>query len=401
MSSARSTYRRPRTALVVLAVLIGLAVPIVAAPAGAAGPIAFTILHTNDFHGNLELSGSNPGAARVAQKIADVRTAVGAANVLTFDGGDIMQGSLLSNLQQGLPVIDYYNTIGYNATTLGNHEFDWGQTVLGARMAQANFPLLAANVTLKDGLGNCTWTPYGDGAWQVFTVGTAPNTVKVGVIGVSSVETPYITIAAATEGLCFRDPYESILQHYAALDAASDVMVVLSHNGWTDGGYGYGFTVYGDQTLAGKLNTAGKPVNLIIGGHSHTDVSAAVMVGNTAVVQAHYAGRKVGRADMTYDPGTGAVNRTYATGITGHPRRSPTVVSRAFKIGTLRGFGNPVMSGAPEAASRRSEGNGRFQNVAGSAIEPSSSKYTVLPGASSPHAASTRVRARSERIAPV
>ena len=307
MSSARSTYRRPRTALVVLAVLIGLAVPIVAAPAGAAGPIAFTILHTNDFHGNLELSGSNPGAARVAQKIADVRTAVGAANVLTFDGGDIMQGSLLSNLQQGLPVIDYYNTIGYNAATFGNHEFDWGQTVLGARMAQANFPFLAANVTLKDGLGNCTWTPYGDAAWQVFTVGTAPNTVKVGVIGVSSIETPYITIAAATEGLCFRDPYESILQHYSALDAASDVMVVLSHNGWTDGGYGYGFTVYGDQTLAGKLNTAGKPVNLIIGGHSHTDVSAAVMVGNTAVVQAHYAGRKVGRADMTYDPGTGAV----------------------------------------------------------------------------------------------
>ncbi len=92
MSSARSTYRRPRTALVVLAVLIGLAMPIVAAPAGAAGPIAFTILHTNDFHGNLELSGSNPGAARVAQKIADVRTAVGAANVLTFDAGDIMHG---------------------------------------------------------------------------------------------------------------------------------------------------------------------------------------------------------------------------------------------------------------------------------------------------------------------
>jgi 5'-nucleotidase len=93
-------------------------------------------LHTNDFHGNLELSGSNPGAARVAQKIVDVRTAVGESNVLLFDAGDIMQGSLLSNLQKGLPTIDYYRTIGYNAAIFGNHEFDWGQTVLGDRIAR-------------------------------------------------------------------------------------------------------------------------------------------------------------------------------------------------------------------------------------------------------------------------
>ena len=52
----------------------------------------------------------------------------------------MMQGSLLSNLQQGLPTIDYYRTIGYDAATFGNHEFDWGQTVLGDRIAQAEAP---------------------------------------------------------------------------------------------------------------------------------------------------------------------------------------------------------------------------------------------------------------------
>ena len=327
MIVARRAYRRSSTAvrsLVVLAVLIGLAVPIATAPAGAAGPISFTILHTNDFHGNLELSGSNPGAARVAQKVADVRTAVGAANVLLFDGGDIMQGSLLSNLQRGLPTIDYYTAIGYNAAVFGNHEFDWGQTVLGSRIAQAEgaatpMQFTAANITTRDGGGNCTWTPFNPAVapYEVFTVGTAPNTVRVGVIGVGSIETPYITIAEATAGLCFRDPAESILHYYDALDAASDVIVVLSHNGWTDGGYGYGFTVYGDQTLAARLNTAGKPANLIIGGHSHTDIAAAVMVGNTAVVQAHYAGRKVGRADMTYNPGTGAVTIAWSKIVVG------------------------------------------------------------------------------------
>ncbi len=59
------------------------------------------------------------------------------------------------------------------------------------------------------------------------------------------------------------------------------MIVVLSHLGYPDGGYGYGIPVYGDQTLAARLNTAGKPVNLIIGGHSHTNLAAATMVGTT------------------------------------------------------------------------------------------------------------------------
>ena len=301
---------RPLLLLTVVALLASLgAAPAAAAPAATT---TVTILHTNDFHGQLEPSGSNPGAARVANKVNEVRTAVGADNVLLLDGGDMMQGSLLSNIQKGLPTVDYYATLGYDGATLGNHEFDWGQDVLGDRIAQAEtggMQMLAANITKKDAGGACTWEPFNAAVtpYEVFTVGNAPNEVKVGVIGVGSVETPYITIAEATAGLCFRDPAESILRYYDALDAASDVIVVLSHNGYTDGGYGYGFTVYGDQTLAKKLNDAGKPANLIIGGHSHTDLAAATMVGSTAVVQAHYNGRKVGRADVTVTP-TGAVS---------------------------------------------------------------------------------------------
>ncbi len=201
--------------------------------------MSFTILHTNDYHGNLELSGSNPGAARVANTVNAVRTAVGADNVLLFDAGDIMQGSLLSNIQQGLPTIDYYRTLGYDAATFGNHEFDWGQSVLGDRIAQAEaaatadeqpMQMITSNITKKDAGGACTWEPFNANVtpYEVFTIGTAPNAVKVGVIGVGSVETPYITIAEATEGLCFRDPAESILHYYDAVDAASDVIVVLS-----------------------------------------------------------------------------------------------------------------------------------------------------------------------------
>lgn len=316
MSVTASRHRRPARglrALVTMVVILAVAVPIIGAPSPAqAAPVGFTILHTNDFHGQLEPSGSNPGAARVANAVEVVRAAVGADNVLLLDAGDQMQGSLLSNIQQGAPVIATFNLMGYDAATLGNHEFDWGQTVLSTRIGEAAYPYVAANITVKDA-GGCTWTsPPWATPYTVLTVGTAPDTVRVGVIGVGSVETPYITIAEATDGLCFRDPAESILHYYDALNAASDVIVVLSHNGYNDGGYGYGFTVYGDQTLAQRLIDAGKPANLIIGGHSHTDLAAATMVGNTAVVQAHYNGRKLGRANMTYDPATGAVTISWS-----------------------------------------------------------------------------------------
>ncbi len=86
----------------------------------------------------------------------------------------------------------------------------------------------------------------------------------------------------------------------------ADVIVVLSHLGYVDGGYGYGLPVYGDQTLAKNLITDGNPVNLIIGGHTHTSLAApgttvtvAGKTGSTLVTQAAYNGRRVGQADIT------------------------------------------------------------------------------------------------------
>jgi 2',3'-cyclic-nucleotide 2'-phosphodiesterase (5'-nucleotidase family) len=280
-------------------------------------PVTFTILHTNDFHGQLEEvlatpgTSSNPGMARVATVVNAVRTAVGTDKFLLVDAGDEMQGSLLSNVNKGVPTIDVFNTMGYTAATFGNHEFDWGQTVLGDRTTQAGYPYVTANI-VKNDTGNCStagWTKpdFADNPYEIVTVGTAPNTVNVAFIGVTTPETPIITIASATAGLCFKDPFESIQQYYSAMKASADVIVVLSHLGLEDGGYGYGIPIYGDKTLAAKLNTAGKPVNLIIGGHSHTNMSAATMVGGTAVAQAHYNGRKVGRADITVNP-SGAVS---------------------------------------------------------------------------------------------
>ena len=276
-----------------------------ARPVAAPNAVTATILHTNDFHGNLEPAGSNPGAARVASVIEGVRSDPAAGTVLLVDAGDIMQGSLLSNLFDGESTIDVYNQMGYQVATFGNHEFDWGQTVLAERVGQASFPFVSANIVQND-TGDCAtagWTsPAWATPWTTVTVGAGADTAVVGFIGVTSQETPYITIASATENLCFKDPAESIVHHYDDLAAAADVIVVLSHLGYTDGGYGYGLDVYGDQKLAQKLIDAGKPADLIIGGHSHTNLAEATVIGPTTITQAYYAGRRVGKATLTIDP---------------------------------------------------------------------------------------------------
>jgi 5'-nucleotidase/UDP-sugar diphosphatase len=317
------------TILVTFIMIVSMLLPsggIPSAQAAPAVPVTFTILHTNDFHGQLEPSGSNPGMARVATVVNNVRAAVGTANVLLVDAGDEMQGSLLSNLGdgtatgKGIPTIATYNAMGYNVATFGNHEFDWGQVNLANRTTEATYPYVSANIVVND-TGNCAtagWLPpsfIDGGPYQVLTVGTAPNTVKVAFVGVTTTETPTITVSTATAGLCFKDPADSITHYYDQMKAdGADVIVVLSHLGYADGGYGYGIPVYGDQTLAAKLNTAGKPANLIIGGHSHSNLAAATMVGGTAIVQAYYNGRTVGRADVTVNT-SGAVSvawsRTY------------------------------------------------------------------------------------------
>ena len=155
--------------VVAILMILTLALPagfsVQAAALLAPGDVSFTLLHTNDYHGQLENkvgSSSNPGAARVANVIQTIRTAKEGLgqDVLLFDAGDMMQGSLLSNIYKGEPVIDYYKLIGYDAVTFGNHEFDWGQATLTDRAVQAAddtdltkkaFPLLAANITAKVG----------------------------------------------------------------------------------------------------------------------------------------------------------------------------------------------------------------------------------------------------------
>ncbi len=137
--------------------------------------------------------------------------------------------SLLSNLatdatgrasRPSRPTTRWATTSRRSATTSSTG----ARSILANRTAEATYPYVTANI-VKNDTGNCAtagWTKpdFADSPYEVRTVGTAPNTVKVGFIGVTTTETPIITISTATAGLCFKDPAESILHYYDAMKAA-------------------------------------------------------------------------------------------------------------------------------------------------------------------------------------
>lgn len=285
-----SIRRRLSTFLAVAMILPTMAVT--AQPAAAAAE--FTILHTNDFHGNLEPDGSGRGgAAYLAGAIDRVRAEVGADNVALLDAGDAtLAGPAISQLLLGESTIDVYNLIGYDAAAFGNHEFDKGQELLAERVAQSEFPWLGANVVLE---GTDWELPAWAAPYELLEVGG----VTLGVLGLAGQETPEVTLLGTTDGLVFEDLAETVLRYHDEIMSQADAMVVLAHMGTADSGPYPGLV-----SVAQTLIDAGKPVDLLIGGHQHQALDDPVYVGDTAIVSAGHSGRFLGRVDVSVDPTT-------------------------------------------------------------------------------------------------
>jgi 2',3'-cyclic-nucleotide 2'-phosphodiesterase/3'-nucleotidase/5'-nucleotidase len=250
----------------------------------------FTFLSTNDFHGQLEI-GKTVSVSGVPKPVGGAAfnmtyinnyKALNPLGTLLLDGGDIMQGTPISNLLWGESTIDVYNHMGYAAVTVGNHEFDWGQARLQERMTQANFPFLLANVFNEGTDTRPDWlTPT-----AMFTV----KGQKIGVIGVTSKDTPTIVMAGNTAGLEFREPGPVVEQLAAELrEHGADIVVVLAHMP----------DVYGG-VVSGEIATVAVPgVDLIISGHSHSGYSG--VINNIPIIQQYSSGTAIGVSDLRYD----------------------------------------------------------------------------------------------------
>ena len=156
------------------------------------------VIGINDTHGALlsipppkwisagtssDIGGADWFAGYVDAIRADYRARGG--EVVILDAGDEFQGTLISNQFHGKSVTDVYNAIGVTASALGNHEFDFGIPVLKERIAQARYPILAANMFVKGTRQRPEWIK--------------PSTlidqggIKIGIVGLATTETPLTT----------------------------------------------------------------------------------------------------------------------------------------------------------------------------------------------------------------
>ncbi len=226
------------------------------------------IIHTNDLHGHVE------NAAAMADVIDWLRR--GNPDTLVLDGGDCITGTPLSTIFQGRPIFEVMSKMGYDAAVIGNHEFDHGWALIHEFQQLASFPLLCANA--KDPNGKA----FGDAPYRIFEVGD----LKVGVIGLVTDDVPGLTTKAASAGCSFEAPLEAARRLVPEVRAKSDIVVLLTHIG-----------VEGETALAGGV----EGVDLVVGGHSHTELKEPLAVGDAWVVQAYCYGRRVGVVDIVWD----------------------------------------------------------------------------------------------------
>src|SRR4051812_41069687 len=117
---------------------------------GLAEVRTLTILHTNDLHARISpLENGSGGFARLAAVIQRERT--GCTDCIVLNAGDLVQGSPVSTIFHGLPVFEIANLLGFDAATLGNHEFDYGWPQAQKFMQTAKYPMVTANLANSDG----------------------------------------------------------------------------------------------------------------------------------------------------------------------------------------------------------------------------------------------------------
>ncbi len=287
------------------------------------------IIATNDFHGALEArpdaSGRlRGGAAYLATAMRNARAAclAPACETIQLDGGDEFQGTPASNLAFGRPVVAMFNEMGLAASALGNHEFDWGQDTLRARMRDAHYAILGANVRYADGR---------DVPWIRDDTLIVRGALKIGVIGVATVVTPTTTRASNVSGLRFLEPapiVDSLARRLRARGA--DYVIVIGHVGAfcdRDGATACNGEVV---DLAKALR---EPVDAIVSGHTHSLVD--VTVHGIPIVQARSSGTAYATIDLGPQGATHHVNDVLPDSLSADQAIARIVSAAVAKVATF------------------------------------------------------------------
>jgi 5'-nucleotidase / UDP-sugar diphosphatase len=253
----------------------------------------FTILHTNDFHGDFlaEVKGEEKGKligglALLSGYINKVRKEE--ENVLYVIAGDMVQGSLIDAEWKGISTMEIMNYLAPDVVALGNHEFDYGLPHLLFLEKMANFPIVNANLYIKK-YNKRLMSPYHiikKAGLDILFTGIITEKI-MDTLKLDKLIGSFVTLEEAGQEV------GKICNAYKNDDI--DLTILLTHIGYES-----------DLALAKML----KPewgVDMIIGGHSHTILEKPAKVNNILIAQAGVGSDQVGRFDITVDDDTNSI----------------------------------------------------------------------------------------------
>jgi 5'-nucleotidase len=277
-------------------------------PAPTPQPVVLPIAALNDWHGGLYEEPVRGEEGRVAGGLPWLVGTMDALraqhpDLVVLDGGDIFQGAWPVNASKGAGAVAAYGLLGVDAAAVGNHEFDYGGSpthpLRGALMdaaAHAPFSWLTANITEADGT---PWAPPGIAAAAIIE----RDGVRLGVIGLTTTETPQTTLPGNVADLRFTDPVQAIRDALPALQGVDAVAVVGHLTGSCsppdlltpepgcrpDGEIGRIL----DELPPGT-------VDVMVLGHAHTLLSGRV--DDTFLLESRDRGQLIGRLDLVIGP---------------------------------------------------------------------------------------------------
>ncbi len=255
-----------------------------------------TILHTNDVHSRIDpfpMDGSrNQGTGGVAARAALIgQIRQQEEHVLLLDAGDIFQGTPYFNVYKGEPEIRSMSAMGYDASTIGNHDFDAGLDNLVMQLKRhASFAMIISNYDFSGTVMEHVYHPY-----KIFKKGR----LKIGVTGVG-IELKGLVPENLSAGTKYLDPVQKANETAALLKKKNcDLVILLSHLG-----YKYSENKISDVELAKETEN----IDLIIGGHTHTflekpDTRKNKNGEDVVINQVGWAGIQLGRLDYQFNRG--------------------------------------------------------------------------------------------------
>ena len=225
-----------------------------------------TIVHFNDTHSHFETerAGKNRGKGGIIERAAyidSVSQSVGADSLLFLHAGDFCQGSSYFTELKGEAEIEFLNALGYDAVCLGNHEFDNGIDELAKHLKSLKMPILCANYDFSG-------TPLEEVVKPYAIIRKAG--LKIGVIGALDNLNSLVDVDIVSN-IKFIDPAQIVNEHakYLKTQEGCDLIICLSHLGYDD-------DKYSDIELA----KASSDLDIIVGGHTHTNLKEIDVVDN-------------------------------------------------------------------------------------------------------------------------